>query len=62
MPSIVSYLEMKSLEEFSPVDAPAGLVNQRMYREVGGDWDWTDRLVWSEEQWRAFAVQEGLET
>lgn len=73
MPSIVSYLEMKSREEFSPVDAPAGfegrkvdepdgLVNQRMYREVGGDWDWTDRLVWSEEQWKAFAVQEGLET
>ena len=73
MPSIVSYLEMKSRQEFFPVDAPAGfegrkvnapdgLVNQRMYREVGGDWDWTDRLVWSEEQWRAFAVQEGLET
>ena len=50
MPSIVSYLELKSREEFSPVDAPAGfegrkvdapdgLVNQRIYREVGGDWD-----------------------
>jgi len=73
MPSIVSYLEMKSPREFSPVDAPAGFevrkvdapdgsMNQRMYREVGGDWDWTDRLVWSEEQWKAFAVQEGLET
>lgn len=73
MPSIVSYLEMKSPKEFSPVDAPAGFevrkvdapdgsMNQRMYREVGGDWDWTDRLVWSEEQWKAFAVQEGLET
>ena len=73
MPSIVSHLEMKSREDFSPAKVPAGLtiekveardglVNQQMYREVGADWDWTDRLVWSQEQWEEYAGQEGFET
>ena len=73
MPSIVSHLEMTSRKDFSPVEVPAGLkvsvvespdgsVNQQMYREVGADWDWTDRLVWTAEQWKEFAVKEGFET
>lgn len=73
MSSIVSHIEMNSRDEFSPVEVPAGLkiemveardglVNQRMYREVGAEWDWTDRLVWSEEQWKDYAGKDGFET
>ena len=73
MPSIVSHLEMTSREDFSPVevpegfearkvDPPDGLVNLKMYREVGGPWDWTDCLVWEDEKWREQAEREGFDT
>ncbi|WP_314036718.1 GNAT family N-acetyltransferase [Dietzia sp. CH92] len=25
--------------------------NERMYREIGGDWSWTDRLEWTPGRW-----------
>ena len=28
--------------------------NARMYREVGGDWNWIDRLEWSDGRWAAY--------
>jgi GNAT superfamily N-acetyltransferase len=44
--------------------APAGFatrvvhdpaVNADLYRRVGGDWSWTDRLVWTDPQWARWA-------
>lgn len=32
-------------------------VNQRMYETIGADWSWTDRLAWTDEQWRAWAAR-----
>ena len=73
MSSIVSYLEMTKREDFSPVEIPVGLearkvdppdgeVNARMYREVGGPWDWTDCLVWPSAKWQEQAERAGFET
>ena len=63
MSSVISYFEMKSWGELRPAVVPAGMelrrendpgVGARMYREVGGKWQWTDRLLWSEEEWQAW--------
>jgi GNAT superfamily N-acetyltransferase len=37
-------------------------VNRDFYRLVGADWQWVDRLVWSDERWQAYIDQPGLET
>lgn len=62
MSSTIHYLEMRSPGElqppsrgainleFRPVCDPAK--SERLYREVGGSWQWTDRLVWSSRQWK----------
>ncbi len=75
MPSqvIVTYLEMSSptqlrskrlpdaatLRKVEPID-PA--VNEFFYKAVGADFDWTDRLTWTIEQWRDYVSQPGVET
>ncbi|KOX08848.1 GNAT family N-acetyltransferase [Nocardiopsis sp. NRRL B-16309] len=33
-----------------------------LYERVGGDWQWTDRLPWSHERWRAWVERPGSET
>jgi GNAT superfamily N-acetyltransferase len=33
-----------------------------LYERIGGDWQWTDRLAWSDEQWRAWVERPGSET
>jgi RimJ/RimL family protein N-acetyltransferase len=48
-----------TLKALSP---PDGRVNRRFYREVGADWQWTDRAGWSEERWKAYACSGGLVT
>jgi len=48
--------------EARKVDPPDGKVNARMYREVGGSWDWSDCLVWPDQKWRELAEREGFET
>ena len=30
-------------------------VNRDMYRDVGADYHWTDRLVWGDRQWKAWS-------
>ncbi|MFN7244883.1 MAG: GNAT family N-acetyltransferase, partial [Dietzia cercidiphylli] len=30
--------------------------NSRMYRAVGGDWKWVDRLEWSEGRWASYCA------
>jgi len=36
--------------------------NRFLYEYVGGDWRWTDRLVWTAEQWRDYAAADNLRT
>lgn len=71
MSSIVKHLEMRSREQFVSAPVPEGLelrpvrdpaVNERFYREVGGAWQWEDRLVWSPEQWKAWVGRDCFET
>lgn len=63
------YLEMANRSELRPGRPPsedATLVRSEhplpalgrfLYRAVGGDWYWTDRLDWSEERWRDWLEQ-----
>lgn len=62
----VTYLEIGDPTEIHPPSAPApeGLavrvisdpaVNRDMYERVGEPYRWTDRLAWSEVQWRTWA-------
>jgi GNAT superfamily N-acetyltransferase len=37
-------------------------LNRFLYEYVGGDWRWTDRLVWTPEQWRDYAAADNLRT
>ena len=71
MSSTVYYLEMKSEDELCGSEVPPGLelrevkdakVNARYYREVGGAWEWKDRLVWSAEEWERWVSREELMT
>ena len=39
------------LVEITPVDAR---INQRMYRNVGGPWGWSDKAEWSLAQWESY--------
>ena len=65
---VITYLE---LAERDPVrapsrPAPAGFstrvvrdpgVNREMYRRVGADYQWIDRLPWSDERWASYAAR-----
>lgn len=44
------------------VEPPQPALNRRFYEQVGAEWQWTERLSWSEEQWRAWADRPALET
>jgi GNAT superfamily N-acetyltransferase len=37
------------------VDDPA--INRDMYRRVGGDYQWVDRLTWGDERWAEYAAR-----
>ena len=39
----------------SELTSPTPTFNRRMYTEVGRAWQWTDRLVWSAEDWSKYA-------
>jgi GNAT superfamily N-acetyltransferase len=36
--------------------------NRFLYRLVGGPWQWTDKLSWSDQQWQAYAERDALRT
>lgn len=36
--------------------------NSQMYRDIGGDWNWADRLGWSEGRWAAYCADPCLTT
>ena len=37
-------------------------LNRFLYEYVGGDWRWTDRLVWPAQQWQEYAAHDNLRT
>jgi GNAT superfamily N-acetyltransferase len=37
-------------------------LNRFLYKYVGGDWRWIDRLVWSAQQWHDYASADSLRT
>jgi len=64
---------MLSREDLQPADAvesfglvrvnPANAaINRRFYERVGADWNWRDRLPWSDMDWRAHVEREQLST
>ena len=42
--------------------APDAAVNRWWYEQVGAAWSWSDRLVWSEQQWAAYVSRPRLQT
>ena len=68
-----TYLEMKSPDQLKAKPAPEGLgvfeceikqfqYNRFLYLLVGENWQWFDKLSWTDEQWRDFAENENLRT
>ena len=67
------YLEMKSAAELNSKSDSHGLevreceikqyaFNRFLYQFIGGPWEWTDKLSWTEEEWQAFAESDTLRT
>jgi GNAT superfamily N-acetyltransferase len=61
-----TYLELRGADGIRPPTRPAPpgfatrivddpTVNADLYRRVGADYAWTDRLVWSDKRWRRWA-------
>lgn len=47
---------------FVRVGVPSPAFNRFLYERVGGAWQWTDRLAWTERDWSAWTARPGLET
>ena len=67
----VWYLEITEEEQFIPSKVATNLslkptddaaINTRFYREVGGNWQWVDRLNWTDNQWEKWVSRENLRT
>ena len=67
------YLEMKSAADLIPKQQDKGLqiheaeikqfeFNRFLYQLVGRDWAWSDKLSWTDAQWRKFAESDDLRT
>jgi GNAT superfamily N-acetyltransferase len=68
------YLEQTSASDLSParqpeaavevirVEIPSPEFNRFLYTAVGGDWNWTDRLIWSYDHWLDWLSRPGTET
>ena len=67
------YLEMMSSDSLNEKTDPKGATvleckikqfqfNKFLYQLVGSNWNWTDKLSWSDEQWKAFAEVDTLRT
>ena len=72
--TVITYLEMLSPDELRPkrsedrrfsirpVTVPQWKLNRFLYAFVGEGWNWTDKNIWSDEQWRAYAESPNLQT
>ena len=71
---IRNFLEIKSLNELSEIDKPIDSayvkllipkdfqLNKFLYKQIGKKYCWTDRLDWSDQQWRKYVSQKYLHT
>ena len=68
-----TYLEMNTPDQLNPKSATSSLdiveceikqfqFNRFLYELVGAQWQWFDKLSWTDEQWRAFAEDDHLRT
>ena len=73
MSASVFHLEMCDQSEFLPsahrsefgvklVDPPNPERNRELYRAVGEHWQWTDKLAWTEDDWRTYVYRDSLRT
>lgn len=69
----VFHLEICDLGSFRPSSYPLGFRvklldppdpgrNREFYRAVGGPWQWTDKLAWSDDDWRGYVCRNELMT
>ncbi len=69
----VWYLQARSPKELNAKPAVPGIsvteaslkqwqLNRFLYQLVGGPWQWTDRLSWSDQQWSEYAEADNLRT
>ncbi len=67
------FLEMNSMDELKAKARPDNIevvesqipefrFNRYLYQLVGEQWQWTDKLAWSDEQWREYAERGDLRT
>lgn len=54
--------EVEPRLRFDAVAAEDWPFNRRLYREVGADWQWTDKEDWSDSQWRDYAADPSVQT
>jgi len=71
--STVYYLQMLDPGQLSPKPAPPELeitmvpepdfkLNRDFYTTVGARWEWTERLVWNDQQWSDYVDRPQLQT
>jgi len=67
------YLEMRSPNDLREKEKPTGLevieaevkefrFNRYMYQLVGEEWNWTDKLSLSDDEWKQYAESDNLRT
>ncbi len=72
-PVQIWYLEATSARELNPKPPVTGFeitedtnnngqLNRQLYQQVGADWQWTDKLAWSDDQWQSYAGDPTLRT
>ena len=74
MPQVTTYyLEMKSPGALQGIEKPPGFeileaeikqyrFNRFLYQFIGEDWNWTDKISLSDEEWKKYAESENLRT
>lgn len=72
-PATIFHLKMNERGDFLPGRTPSGFRveaveppdperNRELYRAVGDHWKWTDKLAWSDDDWREYVLQGKLST
>ena len=73
LPTTIFHLEMNERGDFLPGSPPPGFGvraleppdparNRDLYRAVGEQWQWTDKLGWTDEDWREYVFRRELHT
>jgi len=53
---------VSSAVEVTQIEPPNPALNRFFYENVGAQWNWHDKLPWTEEQWRSYAMRPELKT